>query len=443
MAINTQQNNPAIQGSYNPMAVPLSSGASSAVSNTSQQPINGAALGQSSPAVPQPVQNNTASNSLATTVGTFTQGAASNQIQQEQMQQQAPAAAPQNSRQGILDKISSLLGVQATQGDVSADIYDQEGVFEKKQLVTRLEGEAMAKERAYTKQAEKIRQNAEGKFGGAVQQDLVNLDRQKNSELADIAIQSKVAMGAYADANQIAEAKVKMQFEPLENQIKSLQNLYQLYGDDLTASEKMQAEAKIQEKRDAVNFAQQRSLLYMKAGIDAAERSQNLVNQGSLNPKVLSTNQYKSIEAYAPAVTAITAYEDAIKKWGSGEKWNATGAGEIKSAYGDAIAAWKTLAALGALSGADFGLAENVIPEPRILARDKKVLTQLSGALDRGSNQINFLANSLKMAYPDSVSGIDQTIGQIGGKQLPEEDISEIESLTGGSSKSFNAASYY
>lgn len=273
MAINTQ-GTPVMQGSYNPFAqtgLPGSS-ATTNVSATSAQPIDSSRLATGvNTTVPAPVNTQNAANTLATTVGTYTQGAAANQVQQEQMQQQAPAA-PVNQRQGILDKISSLLGVQSTQGEVSQNIYDQEGVFEKKKLVTQLEGEAMAKERAYTKQAEKIRQNLEGKLESGVAIDLNNLERQKNSELADIAIQSKVAMGNYADANQIAEAKVKMQFEPLENQIKTLQNLYQLYGDDMTEGEKMQAEAKIQEKRDAVNFAQQKALISYRAQIETAQK---------------------------------------------------------------------------------------------------------------------------------------------------------------------------
>lgn len=429
-ALNTSITDPNKIYTGGVLKVPTST-ATTGVTNTS--PIDASKLGTTTtPTLPPAINDTTANNNLATTVGTFTQGIIGSQAQaQAEADRQAKTTptAPVNERQGIIDKITSILGIQGTQGQVTQDIYNQEGVFEKKKETTRLENEALAKSRAYELQARKIQENTQGKFGGAVEQDLQNLDRMKNQELADIAIQYKVSQGAYADANSIAEAKVKMQFEPLENELKTLNNLYALYQNDLSESEKMQAQTKIQEKRDSIEFERQKELAalknkydiagdYRKAAIDAKSKAQELLSTGSLDPKVIATNQFKTIEAYAPAVRAIKAYQENIKKYGSGEKINAVGSGAIKSSYGDAIAAWKTLAALGALSGADFGLAENVIPEPRILARDKKVLTQLSGALDRGSAQVSFLGNSLKRAYPTSSTGIDLTIQDIGSDNV-------------------------
>lgn len=255
------------------LKVPTSS-ATTGVTNTS--PIDASKLGTTTtPTIPPPITDTTASDTLATTVGTVTQGMASNQAQaQAEADRQAKTtpATPTNERQGIIDKITSILGIQGTQGQVSQDIYNQEGVFEKKKEVTRLENEALAKERAYQKRAEEIRANPQGKLESGIAIDLANLDRQKNQELADIAIQYKVAQGAYADANQIAEAKVKMQFEPLENQLKTLNNLYSLYQNDLSESEKMQAQAKIAEKEADLKFKRDKELLYVKADIDAAQK---------------------------------------------------------------------------------------------------------------------------------------------------------------------------
>jgi LysM repeat protein len=244
------------------------------------------------PVIPPPVNDTTASNNLATTVGTFTETSVNNQAQaQAEADRQAKTTptAPVNELQGIIDKITSILGIQGTQGQVSQDIYAQEGVFEKKVQASKLENEAIAKERAYQKRAEEIRANPQGKLESGIAIDLANLDRQKNSELADIAIQYKVAQGAYADANAIAEAKVKMQFEPLENELRTLQQLFNMRQNDMSESEKMIAQAKIQEKADIANFARQKALLYEKAKIEAG--SQGLTVDQFLSPTLADGTQ--------------------------------------------------------------------------------------------------------------------------------------------------------
>lgn len=143
----------------------------------------------------------------------------------------------------------------------------------------------------------------------------------------------------------------------------------------------------------------------------AAGQLDNAAKLAGLNPKVLSTPDYKTIGALAPAIKAIHDYNNAIKQWGTFENISAQGKGELKSAYGDAIAAWKTLAGLGALSGADFGLAENVIPSPSLFTRKKKSLSQLEGAISRAQFNANNLASNLKLAYPDSAGGLDLIVG--------------------------------
>lgn len=246
----------------------LGNTATAGVQRTSQAPLqtipSADRFGKvTNPILPTPVNSQVAQDNLATNVGTFTESATSNQ-----MAAQEAAVAPVSQKQTVLDKISSLLGVQATQGERTQDIFEEAGVAEKRALVTKLENEALTKDRAYQKQAEKIRQNAGGALDIGVQSQLGDLDRKRNSELADIAIQAKVAQGLYTDAVAIAEAKVKAEFEPLENQIKSLQNLYNLYQDDLTASEKLQAQAKIQEQQASLDFQRDKELLAIKNKYD-------------------------------------------------------------------------------------------------------------------------------------------------------------------------------
>jgi murein DD-endopeptidase MepM/ murein hydrolase activator NlpD len=261
--------------------------ATTGVQNTTTQPIatlpktnviEASTLGkQVNTKVPGPVNNSSAQTNLATTAGTFLENAANNQVVTPDATQQGQQQG--GTREGLLTKIQELITGQSKQGERTNQIYEEEGVFNKKTEATRLENEAISRSRAYDKQAEKIRQNTEGKLESGIQIELSDLERKKNSELADIAIQYKVAQGAYADAASIAEAKVKAEFEPFENQIKGLQMLYQLYADDMTESEKMQAEAKIREQQDTLDFSRKKELLAIKNKYDI----QNDYRQASLS----------------------------------------------------------------------------------------------------------------------------------------------------------------
>lgn len=248
--------------------------------NYINQPIDAAQLGVQSRPIPAPITTNTAQTNLGTRATTFTEGIAGNQQMEQEDAQAQSIVTPKGSREGILGRISELLGVQSGQGAESASIFEEEGVQSKKDLLRKIENEALAKDRAYQKQAEKIRQNSEGKLESGVNIELNDLDRQRNSELADLAIQQQVAQGNYQSAYEIADAKVKAKFEPIENQIKSLQNLYQLYGDDMTESEKMLAEEKMREKREELDFERQKELIDYRSKIEMAEKLRILSMEG-------------------------------------------------------------------------------------------------------------------------------------------------------------------
>lgn len=128
------------------------------------------------------------------------------------------------------------------------------------------------------------------------------------------------------------------------------------------------------------------------------------MNPGGIDEKTLtkiqSSPEYKTINGVLPAITAVRRYLNTVNDTGSFELFNSSKSGQLKADYGNAIAAWKSLAALGALSGADFGLAENVIPEPAFFARDKKVKAQLTSALQNGLDQATIMTTRLSQTYP-------------------------------------------
>lgn len=326
-------------------------------------------------------------------------------------------------------------------------------------------------------------------------QDKINeIERVNTSKQADLAIIYQAKNGAYETAKEIADRKVSALLEVEKNKLDALQFTYtnnkELFnkqeqrqfetaqaertrllneksaelkaindlainalqnGASTSVVQKMQnaktqAEAisyggqfvgaldrQVKQSQIAENNAQIRKL--------QAEAVANLGSYGQLDEKtanaVASSPDYKTIGGLLPAVTAIKAYKDAVSNSGAFEMWSAKKKGELKSAYGNAISAWKTLAGLGALSGADFGLAENVIPEPSLFARNATVQATLDSALNNAITTSEGLTQRIGGLYPKARPLIESQLNDVRIRAFGS-DISNEELLnsipTGGSS---------
>jgi len=163
------------------------------------------------------------------------------------------------SRSGIGAVTSRLLelagltpgskSVAQQKSEVTKTANQEAGVDAKDAEVVRLTNEYREKEKYYNDQAEALRKTAGGTTAG-VQDQLAILSRQKNSELANIAIQQQSAIGNYESAVRQANRKIDAQIAPLEEQVKNLQALYPLLQNDMSEKEKMNAQVLIQDKRD-------------------------------------------------------------------------------------------------------------------------------------------------------------------------------------------------
>lgn len=258
--------------------------------------------------VPPPVNSTVAQTNLATTVDTAVNTVpTSNQQNTQEVSNNQPM-----TRASLLDRVVSAISLRSKKGERTSQLNEEEGVFDKKEATTKLEGDIIAKTRAYDKQIEKVRENAGGMFGGAVEQEVARIERQKNSELADLAIQYKIAAGAYNDAISIVQTKLDAEFEPLDNEIQSLSNLYQLFGDDLTESEKMEVEKAIDDKKAARDFEYQKKYADYKAQIDNSDISQGNGNEnGTLNGKAQNASQ-SSANSYANRLAEANVVLDSL-----------------------------------------------------------------------------------------------------------------------------------
>lgn len=216
---------------------------------------------------------------------------------------------------------------------------------------------------------------------------------------------------------------------------------------EVSAQDKQQAQLQAQQKANLemqrVNLEAQRT--QSSLATDVAQRA-NIYSQikerneqpiNGVDPKVFAKVQaapeYKTINAVLPALQAINAYKDAIAQYGTGEVISGTGKGLLESTYGNALAAWKTLAALGALSGADFGLAETAVPEPSLFTRKSVQNSKLKASIDNALNQVDLMTKRLGQNYPSAANLLNQQLEDIrkiaNPGTLQQSEISEMDAI--------------
>lgn len=137
--------------------------------------------------------------------------------------------------------------------------------------------------------------------------------------------------------------------------------------------------------------------------------------------KIQSSPENKTINGILPAVQALKAYSDAINKYGTGEIFSGEGKGALNGTYGNALSAWKTLAGLGALSGADFSLAENAVPAPTFFARQSTQQGKLDSSLDNAINQASLLVKRLQQNYPQAKDLLEKQLDDVKVVAHPEK----------------------
>lgn len=140
--------------------------------------------------------------------------------------------------------------------------------------------------------------------------------------------------------------------------------------------------------------------------------------------EVVSSPEYKTISGAIPALKALTTYKDLIAQYGTAEKLDGAAQGKLQAAYGNALASWKTLAGLGALSGADFDLAENAVPKPSFFARQSTQTGKVTGSIDTALGQAEMLTQRLIQTYPEAQEFLQSQLDELKISSSPEKIVS-------------------
>lgn len=290
------------------------------------QPIPAAKLG--APSIPTPAPTN--STSAQSSLGAAVDGHA-NAIYSSQQQAAASAAAaptttpaPNANLSSVLTKFLGVSDQLSNKGQRTLDVQKQEGVDQKKKQLDVIDQNILSKTRAYDKQIQAIHSQP-GILADVANAKIAEVERQKNSELADLSVQRYAANGDYQTAFDIADKKIKAEFEPLQNELDTLKSYYSMAQNDMSESEKQQAQATIQQK-------QSEATALLNAKTDALKNA--AANQAGGDVMTGIANAKSLDELYTAGGSYVTAPKDPIKV-SSGDMLVDPKTGEVIASYGN------------------------------------------------------------------------------------------------------------
>lgn len=199
--------------------------------------------------LPAPIDTATAQGNLSLNNSSFANFLESFRAQQDA--QATATAKPLTEQEKIYGRISEIRGIQATQGQRTQEIQEDERLFEKKAAARKLEDTIMARQKAFADRVKEIRKSQGGTVAGA-EATVRAEQRDFDSNQADLAIQYKVAAGDYNDALDIVQSKIDAEFEPLKNELATLEQQSEMIKDDLSESEKIYLQEYIAQQKSGI-----------------------------------------------------------------------------------------------------------------------------------------------------------------------------------------------
>lgn len=168
---------------------------------------------------------------------------------------------PQNAAQQVLD---------LTNQDLSDDkqaIREEEQLEEKGKHARQLYNRILQRDQSYKKQIEELEKNKEGKLSGALQGQINNLNRERSRELADLSIAYNIANGDFLAAKESVTNRIADMEADIDRQIKGWEIAFNFAQNDMTESEKLEAQQSFDKEMAEINFGYQKELADYNAAL--------------------------------------------------------------------------------------------------------------------------------------------------------------------------------
>jgi len=149
----------------------------------------------------------------------------------------------QKFKQQELDVKANKGAIQQTMNAIAGiperreEIYKEENVDPLRKQVNEYTKQIEGEEHALLRKIEMIEKNSEGKFGGAINDEIQRVTRESVSKQADIAILKSAALREFDTAKAIADRKVEAELEPLKLKLEADKFFYSENKEEFTKSE--------------------------------------------------------------------------------------------------------------------------------------------------------------------------------------------------------------
>jgi len=161
-----------------------------------------------------------------------------------------PDPVVNQEKAGLKSYLSGILGNISGQAEEENKIRKEAQIAEKKQRALSISNEFDVLDKGFRDEVKQIRQNVEGKFGGAVEQDVAKAQDRYEDRRANISLSYKVANQDLQGAEEIVLQKVNAIKSQNAQSIQAYQLLADSVNNDLTESEKLQVQEQISIRRE-------------------------------------------------------------------------------------------------------------------------------------------------------------------------------------------------
>ena len=240
---------------------------------------------------------------------------------------------PQGVLAPIISEIDKQQALYDQQAGAKAQMKLDYKTAEKAKTVNDIEMKQLQAKLAYDMQVAKIRENASGSFGGAMEQDLNKAEIDYMNKSSAYGIQKALANSDLESANTIIKQTLDATYEPIKQKIDSSKDRYNMYKDSMTDMEKLvyQAMSKREEKSmepqsiteqfgtgsiGEYNFAKSQGYkgTFNQYQDEDANRKTRLARAGAvvINYGGLDSQQSKAIDSINSSIEKNPAYQKVI-----------------------------------------------------------------------------------------------------------------------------------
>jgi hypothetical protein len=335
-------------------------------------------------------------------------------VQGEVMQPEAPKPTLRETME------QKLIGMMSPENRVDREAISQElRIAEKQKKAQDIENQIISRQMSYNNQIERLQSNPDALLNASklnAQQNL--LSREFSRELAELSFAQKIANDDYMGAERLMSDRIK-DFQDQRNwEMQAFQVAFNFIQNDMTESEKLQAQQAFQEKQATEDFERQKELATFASQLRQNEARLSASMAGPTAPKIYSINGVDSIYdpetgTFVPAPTAQS--QDTFGRLSQAKSkvdqiTNITQMGGIGSSVGTSVLSRAPSGFLGTV-----GKALSVVGLPG-LAKD--AYSKLSGSQQNFISEVEQLRSTLSLDNLVNAKSRGATFGALSDREM-------------------------